>query len=95
MSTVIQEDLGGTQAGHYREDLLQHLDDVLEQLDLELEDLRQFSPDTTEAHVKLRKGQYRKLREILRTVDGRPISDPIYEPLIGSSGSVHPMYSHE
>ena len=95
MGTAIQEDLGGTQAGHYREDLLQHLDDVLEQLDLELEHLRQRNPDITEAQVQLRKGQYRKLRETLQTVDGRAVSDPIYEPLIGSSGSVHSMYSHE
>ena len=95
MSTAIQEDLRGTQAGHHREGPLHHLDDVFEQLDLESEHLRQRNPDMTEAQVKLRKGKYRKLRETLRTVDGRAVNDPIYEPLIGSSGSVHSMYSHE
>ena len=95
MHTAIQKDLEGAQAGHYREDLLQHLDEVLKQLGLELEQLRRDNPNITEAQVQLRKGQYGKLKKALQMADGSAVDDPIHGPPSGPSSSVHPVHSLE
>ena len=65
MCTSIREDLGGIEMRCHWEDLLQHLDRVLEQLDLGLEYLRQHDPDIHESDIQRRKGQYGTLRGAL------------------------------
>jgi len=65
MCTSIREDLSGIEMRFHWEDLLQHLDRVLEQLDLGLEYLRQHDPDIDESDIQRRKGQYGTLREAL------------------------------
>ena len=93
MSTTIQEVLGGTSKRHHREDLLRHLDRVLDQLTLE--HLRQYYPSIDDAGVQLRRDQYSKLREVLVEVGRGAAENSICESCIGSCHSVRSMHSHE
>jgi len=65
MHTAIREDLGEIGMWCHREDLLRHLDHVLGQLDLGLENLQQHDPDIDEGDIQGRKDQYGTLREAL------------------------------
>ena len=82
MSTLIREEFGGILVECDRMFLLQHLDHVLEQLDLGLEYLRQHDPRINEDDIRRRKGQYVELKEVLLEVEKGAISEFIREPPI-------------
>jgi hypothetical protein len=69
MCTAIQEDFCGAGMGHDRQDLLQHLDCVLTQLDLGLEHLRQREPNLNEEDVEQMKYEYGELKKVLLEAD--------------------------
>jgi len=65
MCTMIREDFGGVWMGHQRKALLQHLDHILEQLDLGLDHLQQYKPSLKKGSIKRMKEQYGKLKEVV------------------------------
>ena len=65
----IREGLGGIWMGQHREDLLQHLDNILGQLDLGLEHLQRHKPDLEEGDIQRMKAEYGKIKEVLLGVD--------------------------
>lgn len=71
MCTLIQEDFSGIGMGDHRQDLLQHLDCVLERLDLGLEHLQRHKPSLDGGAIQWMKAQYGKLERILLEVDER------------------------
>ena len=69
MQLAISRDLRGPDMRGHREDLINHLDQVLKQLERGLGFLRQYNLWIDEEDVQRAKGQYEKLREILRGLD--------------------------
>lgn len=65
----IVKDLGGIGMEHHRRDLTNRLDHILGEVDRGLEHFRQYKPWTGEGHIQTRKGQYRRLREVLLQED--------------------------
>jgi len=88
MHTAIREDLGEIGMWRHREDLLRHLDHVLDQLDLGLEHLQQHDPDLDEADIPRRRDQYGTLRGRLLEVDGEATEMLLCEPFRLTSPSV-------
>jgi len=80
MCTSIQEDFSGEgeEMAHYRMDLLQHLDHILDQLNLGLEHFQQHKPSLNEEKIQQMKDQYGELRGILLEVN-RKANPPICE----------------
>jgi len=60
----------------HQEDLLQHLDYVLGQLDLGLEYLQQHKPNLNGGDIQSMKGRYGRLKKILLEVDGQARGTP-------------------
>jgi len=81
MGFSIREDLSEIEMWRHREDLLGHLDHVLEQSDLGLEHLGQHEPGIDEGDIRQRKDQYGTLREVLLEVDMEATETLIREPL--------------
>ena len=71
MCISIRGDFSGTGMENHRQDLLQHLDRVLKQLDLGLEYLQQYKPSLTVGDIWSMKGRYARLKKILLEVDGQ------------------------
>jgi hypothetical protein len=69
MQISIQEDFGGIRMGHHREDLINRLGHVLEQLDRGLGYFKQYMPSIDEGKIQRTKDQYRELEEVLLEVD--------------------------
>jgi hypothetical protein len=65
----IAVDLGGIGMQHHRRDLIRRLDYIIGELNRGLEHFRQYKPWIGGDHVQRRRGQYRRLREILLEVD--------------------------
>ena len=65
MCAMLRKDFSGTVAGQHREDLLQHLNHILGQLDLGLEHLQQCKPSLDRSTFQRMKEQYGKLKEVL------------------------------
>ena len=78
---LIQEDLKEIEMWHHREDLFQHLDHLLGQLNLGLEPLRQHDPDINENDIRRRWIQYTTIRAVLLEKDGRATDMLIRERL--------------
>ena len=66
---LIREDFSGLRMGYHRKRLLQHLDNVLGQLELGLEHLQQHDSSISEGRIQERGGQYRQFKEALLEVD--------------------------
>ena len=60
------DDFGGVGMGHHREDLIQRLDHILNQLDWGFEYLTQHNPYFREDSFQSMKYQYQRLREVLQ-----------------------------
>jgi len=73
MHTLIRGDFSGIRMGHHRRRLLQHLDNVLGQLELGLQHFQQHNPSISEDRIQERKSQYRKFKEVLLEVDREAI----------------------
>ena len=69
MRTSIWENFIGATMEEHRKDLLQHLDHILEELDLGLEHLRSREPNLNESTLYCRKYEYGRLKETLLWVD--------------------------
>jgi len=67
---LIREDFGGAEMRGHRDDLIKHLDHILERLDRGLEYLQQQKPRLHPSLFQLAKEEYRKIREALLDVDG-------------------------
>jgi len=80
MCTLIREDFSGIWMGYHREDLLQQLDHILEQLELGLGHLQQQKPSLDEYTTQQMKNQYGKLKEVLLEVDKKSINELICKP---------------
>ena len=65
MCTSIREDFSGIGMEHHQEDLLQHLDHILAQLDLGLGHLKQHKPSLDEDDIQQMREQYKKLKGVL------------------------------
>ena len=85
MDALIREDFSGIRMGYHRKDLLQHLDHVLEQLELGLEHLQHHDPSISEGDIQARQSQYRQLKEVLLEVDKEAIDREATDLLIGKS----------
>ena len=85
MCAAIQEDFRGVGMGHDRQDLLQHLDRVLSQLDLGLEHLRRREPNLDEDDIEQMRYEYGELKKVLLEVDASPalpVSSLISHPFV-------------
>jgi len=71
MCISIRGDFSGVGMGDHRQDLLQHLDHVLDQLDLGLEFLQQHKPSLNVGDIWSMKDRYGRLKKILLEVDGQ------------------------
>ena len=69
MQISIQEDFSGIGLRHYRRNLVEQLDHVLEELDRGSGYLKQYKLWIDDGYVELAKKQYKKLKEILLEVD--------------------------
>jgi len=69
MCTSIREDFSGTSGAQHREDLLLHLDHVLEELDRGLDYLQQHNPNLNARDIQRMKVQYMELKDVLVVVD--------------------------
>lgn len=69
MYASIREDFNGVAAAHHREDLVLHLDRVLEELDRGLRYFQQHNPNLCARDIRRTKLQYMELREVLLRVD--------------------------
>jgi hypothetical protein len=70
MVTIIRENFGGEEMGSHRQDLLQHLDHILDQLDLGFEHFQNQKPSLKEDNILKMKDQYEELRQVLLKVHG-------------------------
>jgi hypothetical protein len=80
MRLAISRDLRGVEKRVHREELVNHLDHVLKQLDLGLGYLRQYNLWIDEEDVQRAKGQYAKLKGILHGLDEGETENPTCEP---------------
>ena len=71
MEILIREDFGAIGMWRHRGDLIKHLDQVQGQLDRGLEHFRQHKQWISEHDIRLRKGQYRQLKNVLLEADKR------------------------
>lgn len=69
MYTLIQEDFSGIEMFNHREDLLQHLNHILAQLNLGLDLLQQHKPGLNQDDIQQMNEQYRGLKRVLLEVD--------------------------
>ncbi|KAF9778945.1 hypothetical protein BJ322DRAFT_463948 [Thelephora terrestris] len=76
MRLAISRDLRGVEKRVHREELVNHLDRVLKQLDLGLGYLRQYNLWIDEEDVQRAKGQYAKLKGILQGLDEGETENP-------------------
>ena len=73
MCASIKEDFSGIRMRHHREDLLQHLNRVLGQLDLGLGHLQQHKPSLDGDSIQKMREQYGELKEVLLEVNRKVI----------------------
>ena len=73
MHASIREDFGGIGMGHHRAELIQHLDEVLEQLGHGLEYLKQHNPELDKRSLRRTEGLYEALRRTLLEVETEAI----------------------
>ena len=73
MQISIQEDFSGVGMGRHREDLINRLDYVLEELDRGLGYLKQHKSCIDEDYIRTAKAQYEGLRRMLLEVDGEAV----------------------
>jgi len=66
---MITQDFGGEEMRGHRQDLIKHLDRVLEQLDRGLRYLQKQKPRLSSYFFQQAKEEYRKIREVLLEVD--------------------------
>ena len=69
MQISIREDFSGVGMGYHRENLVNRLDHVLEELGRELGYLEKHKPDIDDGYVRTAKEQYEGLRKVLLEVD--------------------------
>jgi len=69
MCTSISEDFSGIEMEYCREELVEHLDRVLKQLDQGLEYLQQYSPDISGPDIQVTKERYGEFRKLLLELD--------------------------
>ena len=69
MQALIREDFGGAGMWCHRDDLIEHLDNVQEQLDRGVEYFQQHNPEINEYHIQHSKEQYEGLKNVLMEVD--------------------------
>ena len=69
MQALIREDFGGVGMWCHRDDLIEHLDIIQEQLDRGVEYFQQHRPWILEHHIQQTKEQYEGLKNILVDVD--------------------------
>jgi len=76
MRVSIHEDFCGIGMGRHRADLIQHLDDVLGQLDqrLRLRNYERYKSDLNKGRLQDMKRQYQQLREALLEVNTKAIA---------------------
>jgi len=86
--TSIREDFSGASMWDHRQDLLKHLDHVLEQLDLGLEYLQQYKPSLNVGDIQSMKGRYGRLKKNLLEVDGQARVTPTGRLIILFSDSL-------
>ena len=65
----IRDEFGGREMRYHRNDLIRHLDYIQGQLDRGLEYFIQHTPNIREGDIRLRKEQYRQLKDILVEVE--------------------------
>jgi len=70
MHTLIQEEFSGIEMFNHQEDLLQHLNHILAQLDLGLDHLQQYKPRLNQDDIQQMKIQYGELKRKLLEVNG-------------------------
>lgn len=78
--TLIQEEFSGIGMFNHREDLLQHLDHILTQLDLGLDHLQQHKPSLNQNDIQQMRIHYGELKTILLEVDREATNLLLSEP---------------
>ena len=77
----IQEDFGGIEMRHHREDLVKRLDHiVLGQLDQRLGHPQRHKPNISEDIIRLAREEYKAIKRTLLDVDGKEVNAPIRMP---------------
>ena len=76
----MREDLSGVGMWGDRRDVMKRLDDVLEQLDRGLDDLKQHNPSPEIDHIPQDKVQYSEVKRVLVEVDGEATKGPACKP---------------
>ena len=74
MQISIREDFSGVWMGRHRENLINRLVHILEQLDRGLGYLEQHKPDINEGHIQRAKEQYGGLRRVLLEVEEEAVN---------------------
>jgi len=72
MCKCICEEFSGVEASSHRAELVQRLDEVIGELDKGLEYLQRDTPDLRKEELQRRKGQYEKLRRVLKEIPEAP-----------------------
>ena len=72
MCKCIREEFSGVEANSHRAELMQRLDEVIGEVDKGLEYLQRDRPDFWAGDLRQRKGQYEKLRKILKEIPEAP-----------------------
>ena len=99
METAIREEFGGIWVRGHRKDLYDRLEYVLERLGLGLEYLGQHNPQVKQYRIEAARGQYGRLKQVLRDVDMeavkrlacKPPNFALFDKHTGSHGHVQDL----